>query len=109
MAFHERNPHVFEALVALAGEARSHGATKLGIKQLWEVMRWQRHDYRTDDDGAMFRLSNDYHSRYARLIMRERPELSGIFELRTLRSPSALFVSTEPNPEQYRLFEEGFE
>lgn len=103
VAFHKRNPHIYAI-----GEARDRGATKLGIGQLWEVMRWQMHDYRTSDDASSYRLNDHYRSRYARLIERENPALEGIFETRALRSSSTLFAD-EPDDGQISLFEEGFE
>jgi hypothetical protein len=36
--------------------------------------------------GDDFKLNNNYHSRYARLIMEREPGLDGFFETRGLRS-----------------------
>ena len=83
--FHDRNPHVYEALVSLAYQAKSRGRDRIGIKQLFEVLRW---DYmlRTEaDDG--FKLNNNYAPHYARLIMDEEPALKDIFETRVMTTP----------------------
>ena len=40
--FHLDNPEVFEALERLASEWFSAGKRKLGVKMLWETMRWER-------------------------------------------------------------------
>ena len=38
------------------------------------------------DLGADFKLNDHFHSRYARTIMKQYPELEGFFELRELRA-----------------------
>lgn len=82
--FHQRNPHVYVRLVELAREARAAGARKLGIAQLFEVLRWT-HSVATRD-WSDFKLNNNYRSYYARLIMQREPELDGIFETRQLHA-----------------------
>lgn len=79
--FHAQNPHVYDELVMLARRARRAGSRKIGIKMLFEVLRW-RHTLRTGGDD--FKLNNNYHSYYARVIMAAEPDLAGIFELRRL-------------------------
>lgn len=82
--FHQHNPKVYEQLVQLAREAKQAGRHRIGIKMLWEVVRWNlSKDLRYDE---AFKLPNDYHSRYARLIMEQEADLNGIFETRQLRS-----------------------
>ena len=82
--FHVRNPRVYETLVKLAREAKAEGRHRIGIKMLWEVVRWNlSRDLPYDEP---FKLPNDYHSRYARLIMAQEPDLAGIFAVRELRS-----------------------
>lgn len=81
LRFHSDNPHVYDALVKLARRAHRSGANRVGIKMLFEVLRW-RHTLRTGGDD--FKLNNNYHSYYARLIMSREPDLFGIFELRKL-------------------------
>lgn len=79
--FHRNNPWVCEELVALARKAKAAGRTKIGIKMLWEVIRWNRFISTVGDD---YKLNNNYHSRYARYVMSTNPDLIGIFNLRTL-------------------------
>lgn len=81
------NPHVLGELVKLAVEARRHGATRLGIAQLFEVLRWQTMIETSDPEG--FKLNNDFRAPYARLIMQRVPELDGIFETRHSRVDDA--------------------
>lgn len=77
--FHRDNPHVYIQLVRLARRGRRSGATKLGIGQLFEVLRWRTMLATTDPD---FKLNNNYRAHYARLIMEQEPDLAGAFDLR---------------------------
>ena len=81
LRFHTENPHVYDELVLLARRAKRAGSRRVGIKMLFEVLRW-RHALRTGGDE--FKLNNNYHSYYARLIMAREEDLFGIFELRKL-------------------------
>lgn len=83
--FHRDNPRVYQALVRLARDAVKRGHRKIGIGMLWEVLRWETW-LPTDDESSAFKLCNSYRSRYARLIMKQESDLSGIFVLRSLRS-----------------------
>jgi hypothetical protein len=86
LAFHRANPFVYLKLVELARRARDRGMTRYGIRRLWEVMRWEiAMDIQRDGE---FRLNDHFHSRYARLIMEQEPDLAGFFETRFLRSGS---------------------
>ncbi len=81
--FHQANPHVYVELVRLAREAKDRGK-RVGIRMLWEILRWNLtviHDAADD-----FKLNDHYHSRYARLIMKQEADLTGSFELRELKS-----------------------
>ena len=78
--FHAQHPEVYVELVRLAREWRSAGHERLGIATLFEVLRWQSHLNGRHDGG--FKLNNNYRSLYARLIMAECADLSGLFELR---------------------------
>lgn len=85
LAFHQSNPHIYDELVRLAREARARGHQKLGIGMLWEVMRWNKFVMTTPTNDE-FKLNNNFRSRYARIIMENEPELSSLFETRSLRS-----------------------
>lgn len=83
-AFDEANPAVFRMLVELAEQARSSGAKRIGMKCLWEVLRW--HIFIATRDVTAFKLNNIYTSRYARKLLAERPEFEGVIEVRELRA-----------------------
>lgn len=81
--FHARNPQVYAHLVSLARELVALGHERIGIKMLWERLRWSYAERTTGDD---YRLNNDFTALYARLIMAQETDLSGIFELRDRRA-----------------------
>lgn len=83
--FHEKNPHVYVRLVELARALRARGRLRIGIKNLFEVIRWEYY-MSTSDPNSNYKLNNNYHSRYARLIMDQESDLAGAFELRSLQS-----------------------
>lgn len=82
-AFHKANPHVYQALKRLALQLARRGHRRIGIKMLFEVLRWQ-YAMSTNDPASDYKLNNNYTSFYARLLDAE-PELRGMFELRTQR------------------------
>ena len=82
-AFHEANPHVARLLAAMALALRAQGRTRYGIKALVEALRYQDAVQTRGDD---FRTNSDFTAHYARLLMREHPELEGFFETREIRA-----------------------
>lgn len=80
--FHRLNPWVYDALVFYARDFLSGGRSRVGMKMLFERVRWERNRRTT---GETFKLSNDFHARYARLVMAQEPDLAGKFETRELR------------------------
>jgi len=81
-AFHAEHPYVLDELIRLTEQARDAGRTRMGIRLLWERLRWTMWIERGDGD---FKLNDHLHSRYARLICERRPDLASMFELRELR------------------------
>jgi hypothetical protein len=76
-AFHAARPEIYTALVRMTREMVARGYKVIGIKHLWERLRWE---FSAKD------LCNNYHAFYARLIMQQEPDLAGIFELREQRA-----------------------
>ena len=85
VAFHEKNPHVYRNLVIMARQLGSRGRKKIGMKMLFEPLRWN-YLMATDDPNSDYKLNNNYTSRYARLISKQEPDLSAIFEVRELKA-----------------------
>lgn len=83
LKFHQKNPHVYKNIVRLARQAKQRGNKKIGIGMIFEVLRW---NHLLQTKGDKYKLSNDFRSRYARLIMEQEIDLAEIFELRQLRA-----------------------
>ena len=81
-AFHSANPHVYQALRRHALAMVRRGHRRIGIKMLFEVLRWQ-YAMSTVDPASEFTLNNNYTSFYARLLMDNEPDLVGVFETRS--------------------------
>ncbi|GAB4677617.1 hypothetical protein [Mycobacterium avium] len=78
--FHNENPNVYATLVRLAREwVASTGRHKLGIATLFERARWEIALATNDPD---YKLNNNHRAYYARLIMRQGPDLADLFDLR---------------------------
>jgi hypothetical protein len=82
--FHAANPHIYFAIVAKARKAVSKGYNKIGIGFLVEICRWEDGGSTISRDG--FKISNDFRSRYSRLIEQQEPDLKGFFTKRQLES-----------------------
>lgn len=83
--FHELNPSVYRNLVLLCRQLAGRGRRKIGMKMVFEVLRWN-YMLATDDPNSEYRLNNNYTSRYARLIGQQEPDLAGLFETRGLKT-----------------------
>lgn len=84
--FHAANPHVADALEALARQWVAAGRKKLGAKALMERLRWESG---IQTEGDVYRLNNDYSSRYSRLLAKRHPEWTDLFETRALAKERA--------------------
>ena len=82
-AFHSANPQVYEILLKMTWDLHRKGKRRVGIKMLWEVVRWQVETGELVTTNQ-FRLNNVFTSRYARLIAASDPLLAKIFEQRRL-------------------------
>ncbi len=94
--FHRANPEVYLTLVRLAGFSKKCGATTIGIGALFERLRWEM---QLKTDGGEFKLNNNHRAFYARMLMENEPELSGLFALRKQRIQSSIGPSNDGLPE----------
>ena len=79
-AFHARHPEVYRMLVIRARRAKVAGR-KVGMRCLWENLRWNVViEKKAGDDPPV--LNDHYPPFYARLMMRQEPDLKGFFETR---------------------------
>ncbi|MEU5721585.1 hypothetical protein ABZ783_07160 [Micromonospora sp. NPDC047738] len=78
--FHADNPAVYATLCRLAREwVDRTGRRKIGIGALTERCRWEIALATNDPE---FKINNNHRAFYARLIMRDEPDLADLFELR---------------------------
>lgn len=98
--FHNKYPQVAGRLYDLAREAKDRGHRRIGIKMLYEVLRWDILLGRVRDTTGL-KLNNNYASRYARWMMINlncsNPDcdgcditycMRGLFETRELDEPT---------------------
>lgn len=89
--FHRENPHVLDSLIFKVRQAKRRGYQKVGMKMLFESLRW---DYMMSTtptkNGEPFKLNNNFTSYYARLVERRAPDLVGMFEKRKAKCEGGL-------------------
>lgn len=84
--FHATNPQVYGELRRLALDLVTRGHRRIGVKMLWESLRYRLMAQAVNPASAdTYRLNNIYTSRYARMLGAE-PQLSGLIEMRTLKA-----------------------
>lgn len=79
--FHKKHPEVYEQLKALALRLKHVGVQTYGMKALFEILRFNA----LLSVDKKLKLSNNFTSLYARLMMQQESELAGFFITRTLR------------------------
>ena len=86
--YHEENPHVYKLLLKYTYEVKGAGFKNYSLKAIVERIRWHTTIETNDPDG--FKMSNSNSSRYARLLMKEHPDLEGFFRINKLTTFSVL-------------------
>lgn len=84
--YHAANPQIYAALRRFALEAKRAGRERLGMKALFERVRWYTE---VEAHGDNFKCNNNYTAHYARLLMEQEPELAGFFETRRAKADAA--------------------
>ncbi len=92
-AYHAENPHVYIYFKKLALKAIKIGKKKVSFKLIMNVIRWEIY-LKTVEPTSLpvlgpsktFKINDAYGSRYARLFVRDFPDLEKFIELRNLRS-----------------------
>lgn len=77
--FHAKNPHILRELERRAMRLLEVGAPRIGVKALWESMRY---DALVRTDARDWKLNNSYTACYARLLIDRNPQLAGVIETR---------------------------
>lgn len=78
-AFDAQNPHVYRALERMAARRLAAGATRVGLKNLFEDLRRQL-------PYGVAGLNNNFTALYARRLIAAHPEWATAFELRRRRA-----------------------
>jgi hypothetical protein len=91
-AFHREHPEVYQRLVVLAREIRARWpGRQVGMSLLFGQVRWF-YSFEIVASEEEFRLNENFAAFYAREIMRRERDLTGMFELRTLRLSRKLLM-----------------
>lgn len=78
----EANDWVLVAVEQLISQWLAAGHQRVGVKQIWERVRWE---YGTTT-GDTFRANNNWTSRVARLVVERHPDWADAIETRALRA-----------------------
>lgn len=81
--FHRENSHVLLELEELAREWFDAGNKVVGVKMLFETLRWKSG---IQTAGDPYKLNNNYHSRYVRMLIERNPHWVNRFKTRALRA-----------------------
>ncbi len=82
--FHSENPHVYDKVKDYTFMAIGRGFDHLGIKMVWERVRWFHYIETVADDE--FKLNNNHTAYYARMFMSDHMEHEGFFRTRSVRT-----------------------
>lgn len=80
--YHAANPQVFSEFVKLAERAKAEGRRHFGAKFLLEKIRWDSPVAAQD----LYKVNNNFPSRYVRLLAKTRPDLAIMFATRKLKA-----------------------
>ena len=76
LAWQAANPHVYNAIVEKAREAKSIGRRRWSMQGIFEVLRWE---HRFDTKGDFYKMNQHWISFYSRFVMENEPDLAGFF------------------------------
>jgi hypothetical protein len=80
LAFDAQHPYVYGALERLTAQRLASGATRIGLKALFEDLRWQLPE-------GIRGVNNNFSALYARKLIADHPHWASAFELRRRRTP----------------------
>lgn len=81
-AFHKLNPQVWSEIQRRARRILDSGGRRVSMKMIFELMR---HDYMLATHGDEYKLNNNYHAYYARLLEAQSWMPDGAIETRQRR------------------------
>lgn len=77
--FHAENPKVFDLFKSFAIQAKAAGRGRFGARAILERIRWHTAIETSDPE---FKINNNFHPCYARLLVVDDPSFAGFFETR---------------------------
>jgi hypothetical protein len=80
LAFDAEHPYVYRALERLTADRLAASATRVGLKALFEDLRWQL-------PAGVRGLNNSFTALYARKLIEDHPDWASASELRRRRTP----------------------
>lgn len=80
--FHQANPHVLDEMLRLARARVASGATRIGVKALWEELR----SWLQVTGKGEYKLNNSFTAPAARALIERDPSLASVIELRTRKA-----------------------
>jgi hypothetical protein len=83
--FDQAHPEIYGEFRAIAYDLLRRGRRHYGSKAILEVIRYHR-ILSGQDEHELFKINNNYSSRYARKLIDEDNRFEQFFELRELRS-----------------------
>jgi hypothetical protein len=83
--FHALHPEIYAEFRQIALKLLQHGRSHYGSKAIFEVIRYHR-ALSGKGETELFKINNNYSSRYARKLMDEDERFCGFFEIREIRS-----------------------
>jgi len=78
LKYHRDNPHIYEAFKKFTVKAINKGHKRWSAEAIFNVMRWETEITGNDE----FKINNNYKALYARMFMRDFPEVKGFFAIR---------------------------
>jgi hypothetical protein len=79
-AFDAEHPWIYRALERLVEKRLAAGAERVGMKALFEALRWSR-------PAGVKGLNNNYTALYARRLLAAHPQWASVIEVRRRRTP----------------------
>ena len=81
--FHANNPHIYKLIETIALLEIAKGRKKYGMKQVFEIIRWDMNVTTEDADG--YKLKNAMAPYYTRHFEKMNPHLAGFFTKAPIR------------------------
>lgn len=77
--YHNDNPHIYALFVKYAKQAHNAGYMHYSANAIFERIRWH---VDVETRGDQFKMNNNYRALYARMAMKDYPELRDFFRTR---------------------------